>query len=347
MRNSINKIKKYYESPVENGKTRFEIWENGKNMGNSMTPSTSHKKYRERMIVILNKLLNYTSGNRILSCGCGNAFIERLLLDSSHNVLATDVCESALGFAKNKGLKTRVLNASKPFGLKENYFDLSFSDGLIGHLLDSKLSVKKFIKENKKVLKEQGLLFISNESTSNNEDIEYISRADYYFTSPQYLKSELRKNGFEAIQSLLVPYRRPSEGIQSRVWTWGFKPRKKNSIPDFKRTTIYKGVAGVSLVPFKGKSPFSYIIIKPNIIMEPHEHPYTEHIYYLINGKLEININGKSTVMKYQGNRPRKINELFLNKLPQVRILPKQSHGIKNIGNAEADFLCYENPPHK
>jgi len=85
------------------------------------------------------------------------------------------------------------------------------------------LSLEKFIKENKKILKEKGLLFIGNESTSNNKELEFISRANYYFTSEKYLVSMLKKYGFEGVESLAVPYKRPNEGIQNRVWVWGFK----------------------------------------------------------------------------------------------------------------------------
>jgi SAM-dependent methyltransferase len=347
MSDKVTNVKKFYETPVQDDKTRFEIWETGQCIGNSMTPSIAYEEYRQDLVKFLNELLTYTEGDNVVSCGCGNAFIESLLSKQHPNLLATDICESAVHLATSKGLRSRILDVSKQFDLNDNAYDMSFSEGLIGHLLDENLSIEHFIKENKRILKEQGFIFIGNESASNGEDLEFIERADFYFTSPQYLESALKKEGFEAVQSRLIPYERPGEGTKYRTWTWGFKPRKKTCRPDFKNISEYKSMPGVSIVPFFDPAPFSYMVLKPDVLMTPHTHPYTQHTFYLINGKLEVNIDGNKITLECVHQIPDEITDDFLNMLPQIQIFPGQSHGVQNISNQDTTWLCYENPPHK
>ncbi len=43
----IKEMLRMYEEPVQDGQSRFELWDQGKNIGSSITPSTFNKDYLE------------------------------------------------------------------------------------------------------------------------------------------------------------------------------------------------------------------------------------------------------------------------------------------------------------
>lgn len=225
MVSKLEQIKKFYETPVQNGKTRLEIWDKEQCINNSMTPSVAYPEYRAKLVAQLDKLLEHSYEKKILSLGAGNAFIENELSVHYKNILVTDVCESALQLARNKGLIARLLDVSKNFALefKTEKVDLLFSEGLVGHVFDEQLSVKEFLRNGREILAERGIIFIGNEVPTNGHELQLLARANYYFTSAQFLEQALLDAGFTNIHSLLVPYERPGEGTQHRVWAWGTK----------------------------------------------------------------------------------------------------------------------------
>ncbi len=212
-----------YEEPVQDGRSRFELWEKGKNVGSSITPSTFDKDYLEAICSDILSLLKRVKKPNILSIGCGNAFIEKRLADSGCNVLATDVSIQALKFAMAKGLKVKYLDATGKFDLN-NHFDLILSDGVIGHLADKNASVGKFLAEAKKALKEDGVLFIANDSPTKKVPVQiHDGFKNIYWFSAKYLRDSLKRSGYKSVGSKYLRYFRPGYGIRKRVLVWGRK----------------------------------------------------------------------------------------------------------------------------
>ena len=344
----LEKVRQFYEGKIKNRtQSRFQIWERGEAVGPSMTPSTMHQDYRDKLVSILDDLASHTSGSRILSIGCGNGFVERDLLKLGYQVLATDVCKEALELAEAKGLNTMYLNATEGISCIDEAFDLIFFDGVIGHLFDDSGSVDYIFQELHRVLSPQGVVLIGNGIPDNAENIWHLDRADYFYTSQAFLESRLKDSGFEAIQSILVVYQIPEVGIRTRVWSYGFKPRNKEAVPDYNIIRPYKTVTGVSVVQLSDSAPFTYVIVQPSVSTPPHFHPYTYHEIYVITGNMEFIVDDITTRLQSSFDRAQIINKDFLSKLPVVKILPNQTHSIRNIGKNSAEILCYENPPHK
>ncbi|MFA7243818.1 MAG: methyltransferase domain-containing protein [Patescibacteria group bacterium] len=340
-------VKNYYENAAENGQSRLDVWEKGGAIKQSMTPSTSHKSYRRTVMRLVSELSSYLPSNKknVLSCGCGNAFLEKDMADAGYNILATDLCNSALEYARQKGLNTQILDVSKPFKLKEK-FHVIFSDGLIGHLVGKSLLLENFLCQSYTTLESGGIIMIGNEEPRNKKDLEYIGRADYYFTSGKFLSNRLTNAGFEATGYIKIPYLRPIEGKQYRVWSWGFKPRIIECSPNRSNAIKYKKISGLKTCPFRGKSSLAYMIMQPGSKTDLHKHPLTEHRIAVIKGTLEVIVNGKKKKFESGKKCPPIITKSFFNRLPSITILPGASHQVINQGETEAEWLCYENPPH-
>jgi len=224
-----------YEKPVLDGKSRFQLWEEGLAFGSSITPSTFSPEYRKQFIKILINLLPNKHFKKILALGCGNAKIEKDLHDIGYDILATDISEHALELAQNKGLNTKLLNAKKSMPFETNSFDIIFSDGVIGHLFDENQSIDYLLQNSLNILSSGGALVIANDQpTKSNIEIQKHDNLDVYWISQKYLEKVLEQNGFEAVQSFIIPYARPGYDTRHRVITCGFKSKYKESTPNFK-----------------------------------------------------------------------------------------------------------------
>ncbi|HEY5442062.1 MAG TPA: class I SAM-dependent methyltransferase [Candidatus Saccharimonadales bacterium] len=213
-----------YEAPVEDGLSRLELWEQGRSPGSSCTPSSFDETYRAQIVSQIDFLLGPKSSARVLSLGCGNAFIERALLEAGHDVLATDVSRQALAFAQRKGLRTRSLDATVEFPFRGESFDAVISDGVIGHLTDEQRSLRSFFERCRPILKHGGVLFMGNDAPMTGEDIqEHHKLPGLFWFSAQRLGDSLHEAGYKDVNTRLLPYFRPEVGTRDRVLAWGTK----------------------------------------------------------------------------------------------------------------------------
>lgn len=212
-----------YESAVQDGKSRFQLWEEGKNIGASVTPSTFDKEYLKEIVSTIVEIIKPITKPKILSLGCGNAFIEAELLKLGYDILATDVSKQALEFANKKGLKTKYFDAIEPVPL-EDKFDLIMSDGVIGHLADKNSSISSFLNNSKNILNIGGVIFIANDTPTKRLSVQkHDGFSHIYWFSASYFKKQLKDSGFKSIKSKYLEYFRPNYGQRKRVLVWGIK----------------------------------------------------------------------------------------------------------------------------
>ena len=111
------------------------------------------------------KLLKTNNTRRILDLGCGSGRHTVYLTQKGYEVYGTDISETALSIT-NKWLKSKNLTAelavhdiAKKLPFKDNYFDAVVSVQVIHHARIG--TIKKIIREIKRVLRAGGLVFIT------------------------------------------------------------------------------------------------------------------------------------------------------------------------------------------
>ena len=142
----IEKVIRFYEDPIQDKKSRLAVWEEGKSIGSAVTPSAMYVDYRSRIVGVLDDLVKSVPCKRILSLGCGNAFIEMDLKNLGHDILVTDISPQALDFAKAKGLEVAYLDVTQSIPKTHGSFGLVFLEGVIGHLFDESGSIDYLLK---------------------------------------------------------------------------------------------------------------------------------------------------------------------------------------------------------
>ncbi len=224
MNRKLQKIIDIYEKPVQDNLSRFDFWEQGKNVGHSITPSTFDKNYLNNIVEIIISISSRYQSPSILSIGCGNSFIESALHNKGFNVLCTDISEKALVLARNKGLSTLRLDAGATIPNELSHkFDLVISDGVVGHLCDDSGSLQNFLGNIKKAIKSGGCIFIAHDTPSKDISVQkHDHLKDIRWFSANFLEDSLVTSDFRDITKKELIYYRPEYGDRIRALVWGF-----------------------------------------------------------------------------------------------------------------------------
>lgn len=108
----------------------FDRWET-EGKANIQAPlAVRDPEYRAVLLRILEDLP--VPKRRLIGIGSGNGHMEAELAAAGWDVLATDPCASALRHCASKGLATTRLTLGEDLGGVR--FDVSYSDGVMGHL---------------------------------------------------------------------------------------------------------------------------------------------------------------------------------------------------------------------
>lgn len=100
----------------------------------------------------------FKAGEKVLDLGCGDGAVGAYLQKNiGVNIVCADISKTALSKAKNKGLKTVLLNAEIKLPFKNSEFDKVFWGDNVEHLF----SPEDTLKEIKRVLKNDGKLILS------------------------------------------------------------------------------------------------------------------------------------------------------------------------------------------
>lgn len=111
----------------------FDQWEAGVDTDLPPPLAVSDPGYRAEVLRILGR--HTSAGQRLVSVGAGNGFVEAALAAAGSDVLATDVAASALRVCRAKGLTTTAFDLMEDDPVGE--FDVIYCDGVMGHLWDS------------------------------------------------------------------------------------------------------------------------------------------------------------------------------------------------------------------
>lgn len=102
----------------------------------------------------------------VLDMGCFDGKISKLIKDNGNIVYGIDINDSFLTIASDKGIITRKHDLEDPLSFENNFFDVVHCGEVIEHIFDT----EGLLKEVNRVLKTNGLLFLStpNFNSLNN-----------------------------------------------------------------------------------------------------------------------------------------------------------------------------------
>jgi len=177
------------------------------------TESNIHNAYYERPAI--KALIIDSKGKKILEAGCGGGVLTEWLVNEGAQVIAFDISEKMIGYAKKRiGEKAELLVAdlSKPLTFVENNSIDIIVTSLVLHYISNWLPV---FEEFKRVLKEDGSIVFST----------HHPHADWkWHDRPNYFKKELYEDTWriEGKQYTVKYYHRTLASMFAIIRKYGF-----------------------------------------------------------------------------------------------------------------------------
>ena len=218
---NLEAVKKYYNTEREYGNSQasiYKIWETGGAFQDSITPSTFTPEYRSHIVL---KILSLSEpGDKILSLGCGNGFVEADIVKNQRRVHAIDFNAEAVELTLAKGVSAEVGDFFKLEHADIEDVKIIYADGLVGHLFSNEEKLLPFIEKLKSLdLNPETLVILSNDSPMD-PDKRFMPHArveGFWFLSKHYLLEQLVESGFKPVESYYFPYIRPVSGLRNRT----------------------------------------------------------------------------------------------------------------------------------
>lgn len=209
-----DQLRQFY---VQDG--RYEAWKKGEAVGDSTTPATYCAQYRQHIVDLIDEYSIPQGKGQ--SLGCGNCAVEKLLVEHGHGVLCTDILDCS-EFAAQAGARFSLFNVLQPdyASVLPKQSDFIYADGILGHLIGEEGGVQRFFQTCTELLKEKGLLVISNDPCMQKGVKDAEANPDvpgFHFVDEQHLIKQLPHQGFELIKSAPFIYERPYSGQRERV----------------------------------------------------------------------------------------------------------------------------------
>ncbi len=214
----IDALRQFYQAGSNDGESLFDIWERGEARGDSVTPATYSREYRELIYRELADVLGEPGDGALLSIGCGNAVIEAELSRNGYRVLAVDVLDRAVRLARQKGLETVQADVRYWSPPRRNWA-VVYADGVLGYLYEpgeAKIPVLGRIRE--WLTASDGVLVASNDMVRDASDAQPAAGVpNFYWLSPDFLRRELEAAGFSCVSISHFSYQRPTSGPRQRL----------------------------------------------------------------------------------------------------------------------------------
>jgi hypothetical protein len=197
---------------------RYEVWERGGAVGDSVTPSIYCPEYRMHMVL---KILTLPKPHeRVFSIGCGNAFVEADLHTRGLPVQAIDYLEEAVVLAAAKGIDafTADFHTLPPGHLAG--FGVIYADGLLGHLYDPDTGLNGFFETLSTLKPPPGSWLVLSNDAPAQPDANVTPHGKvpgFWLFSPEYLRDTVQRFGYTCIESYSFPYERPLSGLRNRT----------------------------------------------------------------------------------------------------------------------------------
>lgn len=219
-------INQYYVSErneSENKESIYTLWEKGLAYKDSVTPSMCSSEYRNLLTGILKK--NSNKGKLpIFSVGCGNGFVEAVLIAEGYSVSAIDINPEAVEYARNKGIDASVSDVYDYVSKSNKLHDVVYADGFIGHFFDDDSESIKILEQLNNLLSVDGVIIISNDAPpSNTLFAKHPSVPEFYYYSADFISRQLAVHGFSVLEQINFSYQRPLSGQRTRAIVVGRK----------------------------------------------------------------------------------------------------------------------------
>ena len=212
-------MRDFYCTPIgDSTLNRYEVWERGEPVGDSVTPSVYCPEYRMHMVL---KILSLPKPHeRVFSIGCGNAFVEAVLQARGLRVQGIDCNEEAVALATSKGIDAFT---SDYFALPPGHlagFGTVYADGLIGHLYHPETELTAFFEKLLALKPAPGSwLVLSNDAPAQPGAAvtPHGKVQGFWMFSPEYLRDTVQRFGYTAAEAYSFPYERPLSGLRNRT----------------------------------------------------------------------------------------------------------------------------------
>jgi hypothetical protein len=212
-------LRDFYCRPVgDTALNRYEIWERGEAVGDSVTPSIWCPEYRMHMVL---KILSLPKPHeRMFSIGCGNAFVEGDLQARGLQVQAIDCNEEAIALAASKGVDafTADYYALRPGHLAD--FGVVYADGLIGHLYHPDSGLTAYFETLRALKPAPGSWLVLSNDAPADPGVGVTPHGKvqgFWLFSPEYLRDTVQRFGYTVIEAYSFPYERPVSGLRNRT----------------------------------------------------------------------------------------------------------------------------------
>jgi hypothetical protein len=212
-------MRDFYCRPVGDKRlNRYEVWERGEAVGDSVTPSIWCPEYRMHMVL---KILSLPKPReRVFSIGCGNAFVEADLQARGLPVQAMDCNEEAVALATSKGVEAFTADYyALPAGHLAG-FGAIYADGLVGHLYNPETGLAAFFETLLALKPAPGSwIVLSNDAPADpgSPVTPHGKVQGFWLFSPDYLRDIMQRFGYTVIESYSFPYERPVSGLRNRT----------------------------------------------------------------------------------------------------------------------------------
>jgi 2-polyprenyl-3-methyl-5-hydroxy-6-metoxy-1,4-benzoquinol methylase len=122
-------------------------------------PPTQDPLSKKRLEIFLKEIKKYPGIKKILDVGCGDGRISKALKEAGFNVVGLDISRTAIEKAKQnfRGIDFLVASPEEKLPFEDENFDSVYCTEVIEHLYDTAVALKEITR----VLKKEGLLFIS------------------------------------------------------------------------------------------------------------------------------------------------------------------------------------------
>jgi hypothetical protein len=209
----------FYCRPVgDTALNRYEVWERGGAVGDSVTPSIYCPEYRTHMVL---KILSLPRPHeRVFSIGCGNAFVESDLQTRGLPVQAIDYLEEAVALAAAKGVDafTADFHTLPPGHLAG--FGVVYADGLLGHLYHPETGLTGFFETLAALKPPPGSWLVMSNDAPAHVDAGVAPHGKvpgFWLFTPEYLRDVSQRFGYTVLEAYSFPYERPMSGLRNRT----------------------------------------------------------------------------------------------------------------------------------
>jgi SAM-dependent methyltransferase len=215
---NLDDLRTYYLRDTFERGTLFDVWEEGRAWGDSVTPSTYSPAYRAWIVKKVMRYIDPNAKTPILSLGCGNAVVEAELRRRRCEVLAVDALAEAVALARRKGVDA-VVGDVMAWEPPHRRWRVIYADGLLGHVYEPTTGRLPVLQRARQWLApDVGVIVLSNDAPPEGRDISPAPGVPgFHWLSTRFIAERLQDAGLHVLSAEEFPYERPHSGERRRA----------------------------------------------------------------------------------------------------------------------------------